>query len=179
MSSSFFSTKLPARLAILSATSFDETVPDNTALLPLARTSIDSLGNSSLSCAVSTARSRCTMTSYRRMLPARSQTNIEIVPAALPLMSSSLGEVTWASATSALVSETRAIGLPADAAGAVPDEHRNRARRLAIDEQLARRGDVGVGHVGARQRDARDRLTGGCCRRGPRRTSKSCPPPCH
>ena len=47
------------------------------------------------------------------MPPERSQTNIEIVPGILPLISNSLGDVTSASATSALVSDTRAIGLPA------------------------------------------------------------------
>ncbi len=39
----------------------------------------------------------------------------------------------------------------------VPDEHRDRARHLAVDEELGRRRDQGVGDVGARQRDARNR----------------------
>src|SRR5438445_6153659 len=46
------------------------------------------------------------------MAPARSQTNSEIVPGILPLRSSWFGDVTIASAMSALVSDTRAIGLP-------------------------------------------------------------------
>src|ERR1051325_11009109 len=44
-----------------------------------------------------------------------------------------------------------------DRAGAIPHEHRDRARRLAVDEQLVRRRHERVGDVGARQRDARDR----------------------
>ena len=47
------------------------------------------------------------------------------------------------------------VGL--DAAGAVPDEQRDRARRLAVNQQLLRRRDHRVGDVGHRQRDARDR----------------------
>ena len=43
-----------------------------------------------------------------------------------------------------------------DPARAVPDEHRDRARRLAVDQQLVRRGDERVGDVGAGQRHARD-----------------------
>ena len=44
------------------------------------------------------------------MLPPRSHTNIEIVPGTLPCTSSCFGDVTSASAMSALVSDTRAIG---------------------------------------------------------------------
>jgi hypothetical protein len=44
----------------------------------------------------------------------------------------------------------------ADAAGAIPHEHGNRAGHLAVDQQLARRGHERVRHVGAGQRDARD-----------------------
>ena len=43
-----------------------------------------------------------------------------------------------------------------DAAGLVPDEHRDRAWRLAVDQQLARRRHHRVGDVRAGQRDARD-----------------------
>ena len=46
------------------------------------------------------------------MPPALSQTNIEIVPAVLPWMSSWLGVVTIASATVGLVSETRVMAEP-------------------------------------------------------------------
>ena len=73
---------------------------------------IVSPGKSSFSCACSVARSRCTAISYRRSAPLRSHTNIEIVPGVLPLTSSWLVEVTSASAMSALVSETREIGVP-------------------------------------------------------------------
>src|SRR5207249_1368153 len=58
------------------------------------------------------ARSRWTTTSYRRRPPLRSQTYIEIVPGILPLISSWLADVTTASATSALVRDTREIALP-------------------------------------------------------------------
>ncbi len=46
------------------------------------------------------------------MPPARSHTNIEIVPGALPWMRSWPGVVTIASATFGLVSETRVMVLP-------------------------------------------------------------------
>ena len=46
------------------------------------------------------------------MPPARFHTNIEIVPGVLPLISSWFDDVTMASAMSALVSDTRAIGEP-------------------------------------------------------------------
>src|SRR6266545_1883757 len=46
------------------------------------------------------------------MAPARSQTSIEIVPGLLPWISNWVGVVTSASAMSALVSDTRAIGDP-------------------------------------------------------------------
>jgi hypothetical protein len=49
------------------------------------------------------------VTSYRRMPPARSHTNIEIVPGALPCTSSCCCDVTMASATSGLVSDTRVM----------------------------------------------------------------------
>ena len=42
--------------------------------------------------------------------------------------------------------------VPAQAAGALPHVHRDRARHLAVDEQLVGRGDDGVGDVGAGQR---------------------------
>src|ERR1051325_1549484 len=45
-------------------------------------------------------------------MPWRSQTYIEIAPGVLPLTSSCLDEVTSASATSGLVSDTRVIGVP-------------------------------------------------------------------
>src|SRR5579864_4989863 len=44
-----------------------------------------------------------------------------------------------------------------DAAGAIPDEHRDRARHLAVDQQFGRRRDQGVGDVRHRQRHAGDR----------------------
>ena len=47
-----------------------------------------------------------------RIAPARSHTNIEMVPGALPLTSISFCDVTSTSAMSALVSDTRAIGVP-------------------------------------------------------------------
>ena len=40
---------------------------------------------------------------------------------------------------------------------AVPHEHRDRARRLAVQQQLRLRGDERVGDVGAGERHARDR----------------------
>ena len=88
------------------------TVPEMTTSVPLLCTVIGSPGNSCLTCWSSSLRSRRTMTSYRLMPPARSHTNIEIVPGALPWIRSCPGEVTIASATSGLVSETRVIGWP-------------------------------------------------------------------
>ena len=46
--------------------------------------------------------------------------------------------------------------VPPHAAGALPDEHRDRARRLAVQQQLTRRRDHRVGDVGVRQRHAHD-----------------------
>jgi hypothetical protein len=48
--------------------------------------------------------------------------------------------------------------VPADGAGSIPHEHRDRPGRLAVDEQLVRRRHQRVRDVGARQRHARDRL---------------------
>ena len=95
-----------------STTSLLETDPESTTLRPLLRTSIRSAGNSCFTCSLSRVRSRCTDTSKRRTAPPRLHTNIEMAPGPLPWTSSWLGEVTSASAMSALVSETRAIGLP-------------------------------------------------------------------
>ena len=80
--------------------------------LPLLCASMFSPGNSFFICSLRIARSRWTTTSYRRRPPLRSQTYIEMVPGVLPLTSSWLADVTTASATSALVKDTREIALP-------------------------------------------------------------------
>ena len=87
-------------------------MPDSTTDLPLLWASICSPGNSLVICSLRIARSRCTVISYWRRAPARSQTNIVMVPGILPLTSSWLVDVTIASAMSALVSDTREIGVP-------------------------------------------------------------------
>jgi hypothetical protein len=108
--SSRLPTKPAATSMARSARSFLETAPESTIWRPLLCAWIASPGNSVASCRSRATMSRFTVTSNRRMPPARSHTNIEIVPGALPLTSSWLDEVTSASATSALVSETRVIG---------------------------------------------------------------------
>ena len=73
--------------------------------------------------------------------PARSQTNIEIVPGTLPLTSSWFGDVTSASAMSALVSDTRAIGDADvdDRRAADEQRHRRRHRRRRSAPRRRRR----------------------------------------
>ena len=110
--SSRFSTKPRATLMARSTTSLLATDPESTTLRPLPRTSMRSFGNSCFTCSLSRVRSRCTDTSKRRTAPPRLHTNIEMAPGPLPCTSSWFGAVTSASAMSALVSDTRAIGLP-------------------------------------------------------------------
>ena len=70
-------------------------------------------------------------------------------PAVLPLTSSSFGDVTSASATSALVSDTRAIGLPTSTMVERPTSRRTESvRRLDCGRRLdgaRRRPSAGVG----------------------------------
>ena len=78
-----------------------------------------------------------------------------------------------------LLAEPREVALhdrlrSAERAGAVPDEHRDRAGHLAVDEQLVRRRDQRVGDVGARQRHARDRRADVDDRRAARRAGARC-----
>ena len=110
--SSLRSTNAVARLTAFSPSSLVETRPDNTTFRPLLVTCTDSFGSISFICAPSRSTSRPTEMSYRRTAPARSHTNIEIVPGVLPCSSSWLFDVTIASAMSGLVSDTRMIGAP-------------------------------------------------------------------
>src|SRR5229473_1399093 len=75
------------------------------------------------------------MTSYRLSAPALSQTNIEIVPGIFPLIRSWLGAVTRASATSALVSETRVIVVPTSSTIERPTRRRT-VRALVTTDHL-------------------------------------------
>src|SRR5947209_7049064 len=103
-------------------------MPESTIDLPLLCASMLSPGNSRLICSLRRARSRCTMISYWRRAPLRSQTNIEMVPGNLPLMSSWFADVTIASATSALVSDTREIGVPTSTTVERPTSRRTGGR---------------------------------------------------
>ena len=96
-------------------------------------------------------------TSYRRTAPPRFHTNIEIAPGTLPWTSSWLGEVTSASAMSALVSDTRAIGEPTSTSVDRPTSSRTasaRARRRRRD-----------GAAGCRRRRGHDGWRRGADRR--------------